>query len=70
MIQRLCVESGARRRGLGSRLVCAALEDLWRERPAKVGIVLPLDNQRGVYLVRRLSFRREIAVARWLRREA
>lgn len=69
MIRHLCVEPSARKQGLGGQLVAGAITDCWRERPAKVGIMLPLDNQSGVSLIRRLGFRREIAVARWMKRE-
>lgn len=68
MIRHLCVNPAARRRGLGSRLVFDAIASYWKERPAKVGIMLPLDNESGVSLIRRLGFRREIAVARWMKR--
>lgn len=69
MIHHICVEPSARKRGLGGHLVADAIADCWRERPAKVGIMLPLDNQSGVSLIRRLGFRREIGVARWMKRE-
>ncbi len=69
MIRHLCVNPDARRQGLGARLVSEALEALWHERRAKVGIALSLDNQSSVSLIRRLGFRREIAVARWMKRD-
>ncbi|MFZ5814093.1 MAG: GNAT family N-acetyltransferase [Bacillota bacterium] len=69
MIRHLCVEQTARRQGVGARLVVDAIQSFWRERPAKVGIMLSLDNQSGVSLMRRLGFRREIAVARWMKRD-
>lgn len=69
MIRHLCVEPGARRHGIGARLVGEAIEAFCQERPAKVGIMLPLDNQSGVSLIRRIGFRREIAVARWMKRD-
>lgn len=69
MIRHLCVEPGARRHGMGARLVAEAIEAFWAERPAKVGIMLPRDNQSGVSLIRRLGFRREIEVARWMKRD-
>jgi GNAT superfamily N-acetyltransferase len=69
MIRHLCVEQGSRRQGMGARLVSEAIGSFWRERPSKVGIMLPLDNESGVSLIRRLGFRREIAVARWMKRD-
>jgi len=69
MIQHLCVNPGTRRQGMGARLVSAALEALWAERPAKIGIAVSLDDQSSVSLIRRLGFRREIAVARWMKRD-
>lgn len=69
MIRQLCVKPEARRHGMGARLVSEAIEAFWKERPAKVGIILPLDNQSGVSLIRRIGFRREIAVARWMKRD-
>lgn len=69
MIRHLCIHPTARRHGMGARLVAEAIESYWKERPAKVGISISLDNQSGVSLIRRLGFRREIAVARWMKRD-
>ncbi|MFZ5823974.1 MAG: GNAT family N-acetyltransferase [Bacillota bacterium] len=69
MIRHLCVEPGARRHGVGAQLVCDAIDAFWKESPSKVGIMLPLDNQTGVSLIRRIGFRREIPIARWMKRD-
>lgn len=67
-IQHLCVSPGARRRGLGGWLVAEAVAAYWRQTPAKVGVAVPLDNHSGVAMIRRLGFRREIPVTRWMKR--
>lgn len=69
MIQHLCINPASRQRGLGARMLADAIESYWKERPAKVGIMLSLDNKSGVSLIRRLGFRREIGVARWMKRD-
>jgi len=60
----LCVDPARRRRGLGTLL----LSEVCRHESRKVGVAVPLDDAAPVALVRRLGFRREVPVARWIRR--
>lgn len=69
MIRHLCIAPAAHGVDVAGQLLSEAVQACWTERPAKVGIALPLDNQSFVSLVRRLGFRREIAVARWMKRD-
>lgn len=64
MIDNLCVDPARRRRGLGGLL----LSEVCRRESRKVGVAVPLDDAAPVALVRRLGFRREVPVARWIRR--
>lgn len=68
-VHHLCVEAGARRRGLGTKLLVQAVQEFWQRHPKKVGLVVPLDNVAPLTLFRRLGFRRELAVARWQKRD-
>jgi ribosomal-protein-alanine N-acetyltransferase len=65
----LCVAQGARHQGLGKALVAAAVRHFWAQRPGRLGLAVRLENAAAVALFRGLGFRREIAVARWLKRE-
>jgi ribosomal protein S18 acetylase RimI-like enzyme len=65
----LCVAQGARHQGLAKALVAAAVRQFWAQRPARLALAVRLENAAAVALFRRLGFRREIAVARWLKRE-
>lgn len=64
MVDNLCVDPARRRRGLGGLL----LSEVCRRESRKVGVAVPLDDAAPVALVRRLGFRREVPVARWIRR--
>lgn len=64
----LCVDPAHRRRGLGARLLTEVIRHFWEEQPRKVGLAVPLDDTAPVSLFRRLGFRREIPVARWMKR--
>lgn len=68
-VRHLCVEPSRRRRALGSLLAAEGVKAFWQERPTKVGAVLSLDNRSGVALVRKLGFRREIVVGKWMKRD-
>lgn len=64
----LCVDPAQRRRGLGTRLLTDVIRRFWDEAPRKVGLAVPLDDTAPVSLFRRLGFRREVPVARWVKR--
>ncbi|HYF94976.1 MAG TPA: GNAT family N-acetyltransferase [Symbiobacteriaceae bacterium] len=61
----VCVDPALRRRGLGARLLTEAAR---MAAPGKVGLAVPIDDAAAVSLVRRLGFRREVPVARWMKR--
>ncbi|MDB4894804.1 MAG: family acetyltransferase [Firmicutes bacterium] len=65
----LCVAQDARHHGLGKALVAASVRQFWAQRPGRLGLAVRLENAAAVALFRGLGFRREIAVARWLKRE-
>lgn len=64
----LCVDPALRQRGLGARLLVDVVERWWAEAPRKVGLAVPLDDTTPVTLFRRLGFRREVPVAKWMKR--
>ncbi|MDF2630027.1 MAG: hypothetical protein K0R39_3858 [Symbiobacteriaceae bacterium] len=64
----LCVDPAWRRQGLGTRLLTEVVRRFWDEAPRKVGLAVPLDDTAPVALFRRLGFRREVPVARWVKR--
>lgn len=64
----LCVDPAFRRRGLGTRLLTDVIRRFWETAPRKVGLAVPLDDTAPVALFRRLGFRREVPVARWVKR--
>jgi GNAT superfamily N-acetyltransferase len=64
----LCVDPGARRRGLGTTLLTGVVQRFWQEASRKVGLAVPLDDAAPVSLFRRLGFRREVPVAKWMKR--
>lgn len=68
-LHQVCVAQGARRRGLGARLVTEAILTHWEKGPTRIGLTVRLDNTAAVALFRRLGFRHEVAVARWVKRE-
>lgn len=68
-VQHLCISPPARRRGLGAWLSAEAVTAYWQQKPTKVGVMIPLDSHSGVSMIRRLGFRREIPVARWMKRD-
>lgn len=63
-IDHLCVDPVRRHRGLGALL----LSQVVRRESRKVGLAVPLDDTAPVSLVRRLGFRREVPVGRWVKR--
>jgi GNAT superfamily N-acetyltransferase len=65
----LCVDRPLRRRGLGAQLLSGVVEQFWQTRSLKVGLVVPLDSEAPLALFRRMGFRREVAVAKWMKRE-
>lgn len=64
----LCVDSACRRRGLGTLLLTDVIRRFWADTPRKVGLAVPLDDTAPVSLFRRIGFRREVPVARWVKR--
>lgn len=66
----LCVDRPLRRRGLGARLLSGVIEQFWQTHAVKVGLVVPLDSEAPLALFRRMGFRREVAVAKWMKRES
>lgn len=67
-IHHLAVEPSLRRQGLGATLLTEVVTRFWQEHPRKVGLAVPLDDTTPVALFRRLGFRREIPVAKWMKR--
>jgi N-acetylglutamate synthase-like GNAT family acetyltransferase len=68
-IDRFCIDPARRRRGLGAHLLATAVSRFWTTQPArKVGLAVDLEDSAPVALLRRLGFRREVAVARWIKR--
>jgi len=65
----ICVEPAYRRKGLGAHLIAGVAESLWLENPVRIGLTTRLDNTAAVSLFRRLGFRSEIPVAKWMKRE-
>jgi ribosomal protein S18 acetylase RimI-like enzyme len=64
----LCVDPVWRRRGLSTLLLTEVIRRFWDGAPRKVGLAVPLDDTAPVSLFRRLGFRREVPVARWVKR--
>lgn len=64
----LCVNPDRRRQGLGSSLLAGVVRQFWERDSRKVGLAVPLDDTAPVSLFRRLGFRREVPVAKWMKR--
>lgn len=64
----LCIDPALRRQGLGAFLLSEVVRRFWAEEPRRVCLGAPLDSAGAQALVRRLGFRQDVAVARWVKR--
>ena len=67
-VHHLTVDPALRRQGLGATLLTEVVPRFWQEQSRKVGLAVPLDDAAPVSLFRRLGFRREVPVAKWMKR--
>ncbi|HYG59839.1 MAG TPA: GNAT family N-acetyltransferase [Symbiobacteriaceae bacterium] len=68
-VDHLYIDPAYRRQGLGATLLSAVVQRLWQAEPnARVAAAVPLDDAAPLSLFRRLGFRREIPVAKWMKR--
>jgi GNAT superfamily N-acetyltransferase len=67
-IDHLCIRPGLRRQGLGAGLLSTVLLEFWQRQPIRVGLSVPMDSAGLVTLFRRLGFRREVPLGRWVKR--
>ncbi|HLN65618.1 MAG TPA: GNAT family N-acetyltransferase [Symbiobacteriaceae bacterium] len=67
-VEYLCVNPSRRRQGLGVSLLVGVVQRFWEHDSRKVGLAVPLDDTAPVSLFRRLGFRREVPVAKWMKR--